>query len=200
MRKAPSTATLLIAGLTLSTYGIPSWHFHKAIRVYSDPEAYRVYAAILPDNPGYKYSSSTLIIREGTRYYYSDSCFEPGTKYEALVDSAIADYRRVNRVPWKLARLFPISKPYQFAPESDFAGFMWKTASPLGEYIRNHPDFAGYIELSAVGFNQAKTVAVVYTAYKGAGLSAGWDVVILRKEKGDWKELIGRGLGCFAKS
>lgn len=199
MCKAGLPAAWLIVSLGALSASFPVRLFHKTIRVYSEPEAYRVYAAILPENLAYKRSTATVIIREETRSNL-ERCFSPHLLHDALVGSAIAEYRRLSRSPWKLARFFPISKPYELAPETDFAGFWWKPSSPLGEYIRSHPEFPGIIELSAVGFNREKTIAVVYMGYKREVLSSGWYVQILRKQNGHWRQIIGQGLGCLGKS
>jgi len=62
MCKAGSTAVLLIVALTALAYAVPARLFHRTIRTYSDPEAYRVYAAILPDNLAYKRATSSVIV------------------------------------------------------------------------------------------------------------------------------------------
>ena len=143
------------------------------------------------------------LFREKTRSYDRHAfgeCFSPSSKYAALVDPAIADYRRVNRSQWKLARLFPVSKPYELAPETDFAGMWVKPFSPLGERIRHYPELPGVVEFSAVGFNRDKTIAVVYMAYTRTPLSSGWDMEILRKQRGEWRQIVARGLVCIARS
>lgn len=199
MCKAGLTAACLTVSLGVLSAAFPARLFHKTIRIYSDPEAYRVYAAILPENLAYKRSTATVIIREETRSNL-EQCFSPHFLHDALLGSAIAEYRRINRSPWKLAQFFSISKPYQLAPETDFAGFLWKPSSPLGAYIRSHQEFPGIIELSAVGFNREKTIAVVYMGYKRQVLSSAWYVQILRKQNGSWRQIIGRGLACLGES
>lgn len=153
---------------------------------YEDSEAYRVYSAILPRFVGYVDSPGTLVLRAET-ISYSPKCLHPNPSQRNLVGSAIADYNRLNRSPWTLERQFNLKNPYELVPETDF------------ERRARNADFPGLIELSAVGFNSSKTIAVVYLAsYCRAYCFAG-NLVVARKEGDQWKEARDPGLFCWWK-
>lgn len=191
-----------ITGLVGSTRALSYPFSSNAIKIYADPEAYQVYAAAVRENLAYREATSTVMIREGT---IADSpaltkdCLHPGPKYQNLVNPALADYQQLNRSRWKLARLFPIDKPYQLVSETEFAGRFWKLSSDLGEYMRQHQNNPGIVELSAIGFNPARTIAVIRMNYNCGPMCRGssGDLLVLQKQGGQWKPLIGRRLRCF---
>src|SRR5262249_17501172 len=129
---------------------------------YEDSEAYRVYAAILPAEWAVRSAKAkTLIIQSETTAWFS-MCLRPEKEWEEIVGPAIADYSAQNSHAWRLQPMFSIDLPYRLIAADEIRGIF---AGPLnwdGFYSR-YPDSGGYIELSAVGFNPDKTVAVVYT-------------------------------------
>lgn len=168
--------------------------------LYSEKEAYRVYEAILPENRAYSDAVSVLI--RGKTISYSPDCLTPASQYNSLVDSAIADYARVNRSRRHLAPLLNVEKTYEILPESEFSGtpLRLRNSSRWRQYLLGHPGFPGFVELSAVGFSHDKTIAVVYMVRNCGPMCSGGDLIVLRKIGGAWKPLNIRGLRCFWKS
>jgi len=192
---------LVVVSLCNSSSGVP-YSVLSTTKVYTDAEAYRVYAVILRENRAYTEAAS-VIIRQKTVPYSPlppGDCVKPSPEYSALVALALGDYERVNRSRWNLSRLFTVDKPYELAPETEFAGRFWRPSSALGRYMRNHQNFPGIVELSAVGFNPEKTIAVVSMNDNCGPMCSGGDMKVLRKEGGQWRQLIAEGLGCFWKS
>ena len=191
-----------IISLNIFTCAVPYLLFGGGAKLYSDAEAYQVYSVILQESRAYADADSTVKIREGTVFYLSltADCLRASSKYQGLVDSAFADYVRMNRSHWKLTRLFSVSKPYELTPETEFAGFWWKPSSALSEYTCYHPNHSGFIELSAVGFNAAKTIAVVCITCKCVPMCSGGDLLVLQKQEGRWKRLNRWGVLCFWRS
>jgi len=74
----------------------------------------------------------------------------------------------------------------------------FKTNGPAGwsDFEREHPDSVGWIELSAVGFNHDKTVAIVYIGHHCGRLCGGGGFRVLRKAEGKWKGLTWKGGSC----
>lgn len=182
-RKARMTAGLavLLAALASLLYTANAPPSQQQAKPYDDPEAYRVYSAILPRFISYFDSAETLFIRSKTTSY-SSQCLDPNPLQKKLIGSAIADYSRVNRFPWQLKRHFEWKKPYELIPQT---GYQARSA-----------EFPGFIELSAVGFNPSKTIAVVYVVshcfpYCFAGV-----LVVARKEDEQWRNISDPRLFC----
>lgn len=171
-----------------------------ALRPYHEAEAYRVYEAILPENRAYTDAVSALI--RGKTISYDADCLQPDVRYRARVTAAIADYKRENRSSAELEPLFHLSKSYEILPESEFIGppIRLRNSSRWRQYLLRHPNFPGFIELSQVGFNKDKTIAVVYMVRNCGVMCSGGDLIVLGKESGRWRSLDMPGLLCFWKS
>lgn len=165
---------------------------------YAEPEAYRVYEAILPENRAYR-DASLVLIRGRTVFYPSD-CLTPNLEREPLVEAAIADYKRVNRLSLKLARLLQIQKKYEVLSEAEFSGIpiSLRDSTRWRRHRVDHPNFPGFIELSGVGFSKDKTVAIVYIVKNCGPLCSAGHLIVLQKRAGEWTPM--RGLGCFWNS
>jgi hypothetical protein len=70
-----------------------------------------------------------------------------------------------------------------------------RTADWEGFYQR-YPNSGGWIELSAVGFNATKTVAVVYMGHHCGSLCGGGGFHVLEKKNGQWVPLEWKGSSC----
>jgi hypothetical protein len=195
--------TAWIALLVASSFlpqGSPTQYLYETKGVpkpYSDQEAYRVYEAVLPlDQIGQE--SKTLIIRAETEPYRTD-CVRPDEQSKRVVASAIADYDKINKQKWILQRSFHIDKPYEVLTEKKIAGLRDDVAGPHGgwEGLEQHyPGAYGEIELSAVGFNPEKTIAIVYIGHYCGVLCGGGEFHVLQKEDGRWKLLKWGGETC----
>ena len=103
-------------------------------------------------------------------------------------------------MPWQLHKHFDINRNHElFAEEELKATFRdgmngspalggWKT------FCERHPDSEGLIELSAVGFNSDKTIAVVFIGYHCGEECRGGEFRALENKGGKWQLLTGRGL------
>ena len=144
---------------------------------YNVPEAYEVYAAILPGEwPWTVNHEATLAIIEETKLY--NMCLEPAGKSKSLLGQVIADYIRVNQKPSLLQRKFEINKPYELVSRSG----------------RGYPSLT---ELSAVGFNADKTIAVVYAGYHCGSPCGGGRFHVLQKHDNQWLPLEWDGKTCM---
>jgi len=158
-------------------------------KAYDEVEAYKVYSAILPNEwPWSEANATTLVIRTETEPY--TMCIAPDKESEKVVGSAIANYKKENATKWLLQREFDITKPYEMVSDEEIANIFkldgsagWKT------YYERHPNSGGWIELSAVGFNPSKTIAVVYAGHSCGGLCGGGTFHILQKVDGKWMPL-----------
>ena len=154
-------------------------------RPYQDAEAYRVYSAILPRFLSSFDEREMLFIRRGT-VWYSSKCLTPGPSVKKVFQPAMVDYKRVNRSRWQLERRFELERPYELVWEEDY------------ENRSSKAEFPYFIELSAVGFNPSKTIAVVYlTEYCRGSYCLSRNLIVLRKEGERWRDLHDGGLVCM---
>lgn len=168
---------------------------NAAAKMYTDRIAYQVYAAVLESNK--RFADARLpLIRGGTVSCPRD-CL-PASKYgKALLQPAIENFKKINRRHWELMRSIELSKSYKLVPEREFAHGWIKSSSVWRTRLQQEPKFAGFFELSAVGFNESKTIAVVYVASNCGALCANGDVLVLLKVDRIWKLL---EVLCFWKS
>jgi hypothetical protein len=159
---------------------------------YDVAEAYEVYSAIIPtevqDPKTHMWfiRIDTLPIGHGSSRVYdpSDGAREEWEKArgQTPVDTALDDYVKVNAKTWLLQRNFTLPKAYKLVTRDEI-----KAMFP-------HPGGFGnpWIELSAVGFNADRTMAIVYMTshYSGEGKS-----FFLQKHNGKWEVL--SGLSCW---
>jgi len=159
---------------------------------YDDPDAYEVYVAILPSEwPMRNAHAKELVIRRETRSY--QMCLKPDTQMRARVGPAIADYLIQNEKKWLLQPRFSFAIPYQFF-EGSFDDVLKRGG--WDAYYRQYPESGGLIELSAVGFNVDKTVAVVYMGHSCGDLCGGGTFHVLEKVHGKWKLIEWKGGSC----
>src|SRR5262249_55248754 len=145
-----------------------------------DAEAYEVYAAILPTGWLWQVQKAkSLIIRSETVAH--EMCLQPAdAASEKIVGPAISEYVKLNEKTWLLHRRFDIEKPYELIAYDDlmsaFKEGQWEN------FDARYPNSGGWIELSAVGFNADKTVAVVYMGHHCGSLCGGGSFHVLQKK------------------
>ncbi|MDT7605338.1 MAG: hypothetical protein QOF61_3335 [Acidobacteriota bacterium] len=160
---------------------------------YVDADAYEVYSTILPSEwPLSVANAKTLVIRSATVDY--KMCLVPEKESEGLVGAAISDYAKKNEKTWLLQPLFNLELRYQLIA----AGELKSTFERGGwdNFYKQHPNSGGWIELSAVGFNADKTVAVVYMGHHCGMLCGGGGFHVLQKKDGKWVRADWKGSSC----
>ncbi len=160
---------------------------------YESQDAYEVYSAILPSEwPLRVAHAKALIIQTETRGY--EMCLRPEKEWEQKIGPAISDYVRMNAKPSLLQRRINLEIPYQLVLADKLRSAI-QNGSWEG-FQQQYPDSGGWIELSAVGFNNDKTVAVVYMGHYCGGLCGGGGFHILEKKDGQWVALDWKGSSC----
>ena len=165
----------------------------KAPKPYADAEAYEVYSAILPtERPWQGANAKSLIIRSETKGY--KMCLRPDEDSEKIIGQAISQYVKLNEKNWLLKRGLSIKNPYELVPYNKLMSVL---KSGSGEnFYKRYPNSSGWIQLSAVGFNADKTVAVVYMGQHCGGLCGGGGFHVLQKKDGKWALLKWKGASC----
>jgi hypothetical protein len=160
---------------------------------YEDAEAYEVYGAILPtEGPWQVAKAKSLVIRSETKGY--KMCLSPDEESEKIIGQAISQYVKLNEKNWLLKRGLSIEKSYELVPYDEL-----KSALKQGgweNFYKQYPNSGGWIELSAIGFNADKTVAVVYMGHHSWSLSGGGGFHVLQKKDGKWVPLKWKGSSC----
>jgi len=160
---------------------------------YNDADAFEVYSAILPSEwPLRVANAKTLVISSATVGYRI--CLVPEKESEEIFGPAISDYSRMNEKPRLLQQKLSLEIPYELIT-SDELKSTFEQGGWEGFYAQN-PDSRGWVELSAVGFNADKTVAVVYMGHHCGMLCGGGGFHILQKKDGKWTALKWRGRSC----
>jgi hypothetical protein len=108
----------------------------------------------------------------------SGACLTPEAWNKFKV--AIADFSGVPKKKWFLHRNFQIDKSYELASSN--------VIKALPEYPKSS---AAMVFMSAVGFNNEKTRAVVYMGSSCGGLCGSATFHLLEKADGGWKEVPG---------
>lgn len=162
---------------------------------YREREAYEIYASLLPAQwPVTEAHTQKMIIRAETGSY--EMCLKPEGESIAIVGPAIANFLEVNKRSWLLERAIPMALAYEFVFEKELDAIFANGPAGWKAFYEKFPDSGGYNEVSAVGFNADKTVAVVYVAHSCGGLCGGGTFHVLQKKEGKWQPLKWKGSTC----
>lgn len=161
---------------------------------YDDAAAYEVYAAILPTEwPARVAKAKTLVILSATKSY--KMCLVPEKESEELIGTAISDYVKLNEKTWLLQQAsFKLGTPPKLISSEELKSIFDR--GKWASFYRQYEDSDGLIELSAVGFNSDKTVAVVYMGHSCGALCGGGRFHVLQKKEGKWAPLEWLGESC----
>jgi len=165
---------------------------------YEDVKAYEVYSAVLPlEWPLQVAHAKELVIRRETQSY--EMCLRPEKEWDEKIRPAISDYVKLNASPWLLQREFDIEIPYQLLTADELKSIAEQGGTEQGgwnSFSQQYPDSGGWIELSAVGFNADKTVAVVYVGHHCGMQCGGGGFHVLEKRDGKWAPMDWKGARC----
>ena len=121
-------------------------------------------------------------------------CLRPQEEWQEKIGPAISDYVRSNAKPSLLQPRIKVGVPYQLIIADELTSAI-QTSGWEGFYQR-YPDSGGWVELSVVGFNVNKTVAVVYMGHHCGRLCGGGGFHVLEKKDGKWIALDWKGSNC----
>jgi hypothetical protein len=175
--------------------------------VVSDPEAYRVYATLFPQlSPVASLKATNLVIQAETLSLSNRTLARPdclptgvptGTPLEGDWPSVGASFKRENAQRRMLLPQFPVmGRPYQLVAEADIRSTIKPPEFYKGFYAK-FPDSGGYYVVSAVGFNDAKTHAMVFIETYHGLLGASGKFYLLEKTDGQWIQSKIRANSCM---
>lgn len=166
---------------------------------YDVKEAYEIYSLLIPQNWIVKEAhAQSLLIQAETESY--PMCLSPANEEErSVVGPAIQDFEETNKKKWLLQRMFDVKQPYELVRSEEIQASFKDDLIALGwaAFHARYPQSQGWIELSAVGFNADKTIAVVYVGHHCGGLCGGGGFTILERNDGKWARRSFKGIGCM---
>jgi hypothetical protein len=152
-----------------------------------DPDAYAVYSIHLSGaRPERRVVPAPLIIQATTESWDPPNCFPEPLKPEW--EEVLAAYRRQNAKSWTVQRRLQLDAPYELVSKEAIRASFGPDAN-WEAFDRAHPGSGGYIMLSAVGFNAAKTRAMFYAGYSCGNLCGAGTVHFFEKADGTWKRV-----------
>jgi hypothetical protein len=164
---------------------------YSAPQQLTDPDAYAVYAAVLPAGTGGEEAHATkLLVQQTTEIdQMMKDCPLTAPDTSAVWAEAIEDFKRQNASTWMLQRSFPIDIPYVLeSKDAIMAPFKAHGAAGWSAFNAAHPDSRGFIHLSAVGFDKSRTRAIVYVSHFCGGLCGSGMYRFVERQDGTWKE------------
>lgn len=172
--------------------------------VYNDSDAYTVYAVIIADEwPVQVAKARRLVIQSETEDYppiggeKRQLCLKPAAGEEATLGPLIKAYEEANRQTQLLQRKLELSYEYELVPrETIRALFKGNGLEGWKDFYAKYPNSGGDIQLSAVGFNSDKTLALVYVGHSCGGLCGGGSYHLLKRTDDKWSEIPWRGESC----
>ena len=155
--------------------------------IYTDQDSYQIYAALLKDKKyslyviqaeidGYPNLTSKNLGIEGDKDFMRE--------WGAVMD----DYAKQNRTSKLLQRSFPLHTSYELIPESNIFSAEHGQKG-WDDYYRRYPASGGYYWFSAVGFNRARTRAIVDMGHSCGMLCGSGRPHFFEKKDGKWREV-----------
>lgn len=124
-------------------------------------------------------------------------CFPRGKDFAGSWADVLADYKKENRTPRSLSRNFSVQVPYDLVPGKEIGSFFEdRTVDGWKRFYSHYPNSGGYIQFSAVGFNEGQTKALVYVAVHCGWLCGHGSYVFLEKRNGTWATVNLRASRC----
>ena len=163
---------IVLAGTSLAWPGALAGQEPSPLPV-DDPEAYRVYASLLQTGwPVWPDKAKVLVIQQETTTTLpcfarslETSLADRFTTWKPVLDA----YRAANQTVRTVLPGQELGFPYKVVKAREIAS-------------------VGYIQVSAVGFDAARTRAMVHMAYLCGGLCGSGNLHLLEKVNGGWRQ------------
>jgi len=166
----------------------------------TDPAAYAVYAAVLPSEWPIRVAHAKRLVIQSTTtvgQIIGGECYPKGADIQGAWAEALENYKAQSKTTWALTNSFQLSVPYVLESREVIDGFFKdRGLSGWDDFKAAHPDSGGYIQLSAVGFDNTRQYAIVYVAHMCGGLCGSGQYHFLQLEAGTWREASLRVTTC----
>jgi hypothetical protein len=180
----------LLAGVSLAlALGAPGTRAQTVEpRTLDDPEAYAVYASLLPNEWALSRArAKRLVFQKETSA--GRGCFPTGAPLQDDWKPVADNFRSENASQRALREGFALGVPYVVVPSAEIrALFADLRDDGWGRFYQRYPDSGGYIAVSAVGFDAEKRRAMVHFGSVYGMLGANWKFFFLNKTDAGWRE------------
>lgn len=171
----------------------------EEFKPYDVKEGYVVYKAVL--HMDLDQQGAMVIAKETSRGHPDvEECVAPATAER--FKEAIIDYKQLSKFKWVLQNQFPVKRKYELVSLKALFESSASANRDLNdswqEFYERYPGSGGIIDLSVVGFNNDKTLAVVYAGRSCGSLCGYWSWHLLEKKDGTWTQV--PGVKCLAVS
>ncbi len=166
-----NTSVIAFVAVTLAQFPSAA---QQQLDSITDLDAYAVYAAVIPQAWAHVSKEVLLLQRETEGIKDSSACFSSIRAAGAEWGAVAIVYQQENARVRVLERLSPIDIPYRIVPHAEI----------LADDTR--PEYAA---VSAVGFNAAKTKALVSVSFRNSGF-----IQFMEIREGRW--VIAPVVGC----
>ena len=157
-----------------------------------DPEAYVVYASLLANEWVVRIAKAkTLVVQEETATKWQ--CMPSGKVLETSWKPVVESFRTANESIRTIRAGQLLGLPYEVVPSRLIRATFDKpvpngVSDGWSGFYRKYPDSGSYLQVSAVGFDSARSRAMVYMAHHCGGLCGGGRHYVLEKIDGVWRE------------
>ncbi len=161
-----------------------------AAQTTATADEYDVYSALIQSAYIDATQPTQIVIHDSTVKPYPGGSLGLATgamksSWPDLGDDILGDFKAKNQTSSALERAFTLSVPYTLISEQELAS-IFSTSSGWDDFYAKYPGSKGLLNLSRVGFNQAKDTAVLYTENVSHGAAGEGDVVLMKKTDGRW--------------
>ena len=177
---------LLAIALAAAAADVARVQIPAAQTVIEDPDAYVVYATLIDDAIPSKPTRKQLVIQRET--VVNKDCTVSGGALETDWKPVADDFKAQNARVRFIAADRDLHRPYIVVPQQDLLAYFTKQGGRWPAFYRQYPDSGGYVEVSAVGFNDRKTRAMVYVAHSCGDLCGLGSYRLLEKVGGKWDD------------
>lgn len=192
--RAPFSRVLCLLGITLLTVECLGENREDAPQLYADDEGYAVYATVL--RAGWVWNQAKLepllILQETEPYERAATVDRLCVKLEdssSPFAEVLSAYVKANRKSVRLDRKFPVERAYTIVSRDDLRALS-------KDYSDKSPRGIVSTWFSAIGFNAAKTLAVVHMGHSCGPSCGGGTYYFLEKKDGKWQLAKVRAMTC----
>jgi hypothetical protein len=158
----------------------------QALEPVADPVAYAIYAVLLPPAWG---TRSILLLQQETEV--SSRCNSSVPASDPEWEAVENNFRQENSRARVLQPMLPTEIPYRLIPRADILADDARLALKYPGVWERRPESMEYAAVSMVGFNSAKTRAMVYMHLRSMG-----GIHMMELREGKWLGSRSQG-GCF---
>jgi len=162
---------------------------HQPTGTLIDPDAYAVYNAVIPSDWLIRVAHATELLIEGTTQVptpMGQACFPSGPELIGPWAEALSMLKDQNATSQTLARQFTLPVGYRLEAKAQIMSLFQSGGGGWGVFRAQYPNAKGILSVSAVGFDKAHQVAIVYVGHSCGLLCGGGSYEFLWREPDHW--------------